>query len=327
MTSPNIAAPGRQLNVLIAAEISASQGAVVVGMADAVRQRFGKSARAVLFYGSCLRVGNFEDKILDFYVIVDDYYTAYSSRWLAHANRILPPNAFYLEKDIGGNRMRAKYAVLSVDDFARRCRTETLNVSVWARFSQPAILVWAYDDAARQRMVGAVSDAVRTMIALVLPLLPYGATVADIWTRAFGLTYSAEFRPEDPDKGAELFRLNKARYEAITPVALGDLGVSFDQDNFDQGGNNPLRLSVSPGGTAHERSTRTWLYRRINGKSVNFLRLIKAGFTFDGGIDYVAYKIERHSGVKVPVKPWQRRHPIIAGLILFVTLRLKGAFR
>lgn len=317
-----MATPGRRLDAYIADELSASQGAVVVGMADAIRQRFGGSARAVLFYGSCLRVGNFEDKILDFYVLVDDYDAAYSSRWLALANRILPPNAFYLEKEFDGNVIRAKYAVLSVDDFARRCRAQTLNVSVWARFSQPAILVWAYDDAARQHVVKAVSDAVRTMIMLVLPMLPYGATIADIWTRAFGLTYSAEFRPEDPDKGAELFRLYKDRYEGITPAALDDLNVPFDKD-----ADSPLRLSASPSGTAHKRSARTWLFRRINGKSVNFLRLLKAAFTFDGGIDYVAYKIERHSGVAVPVKPWQRRHPIVAGLILFVTLRLKGAFR
>ncbi len=47
----------------------------------------------------------------------------------------------------------------------------------------------------------------------------------------------------------------------------------------------------------------------------------------DGGIDYLAWKITRHSGVEVAITPWQRRHPILAGLLLLPQLKRKGAVR
>ena len=32
-----------------------------------------------------------------------------------------------------------------------------------------------------------------------------------------------------------------------------------------------------------------------------------------GGIDYLAWKINRHAGTAITITPWQRRHPILAG--------------
>jgi hypothetical protein len=54
---------------------------------------------------------------------------------------------------------------------------------------------------------------------------------------------------------------------------------------------------------------------------------MKASFTFQGGADYLAWKIERHSGQKITLKPWQRRHPIVAGALMLPALRRKGAIR
>lgn len=69
------------------------------------------------------------------------------------------------------------------------------------------------------------------------------------------------------------------------------------------------------------------MYRRLIGKPLNVMRLIKAAFTFQGGARYLAWKIERHSGVKVELTPWQERHPILASSVLFWRLYRKGAFR
>ena len=70
-----------------------------------------------------------------------------------------------------------------------------------------------------------------------------------------------------------------------------------------------------------------WKARRLRGKALSVLRLIKAAFTFQGGADYLAWKIERHSGVAVKLSAWQRRHPILASVWLMPKLYLKGAFR
>src|SRR4051812_23506832 len=107
-------------------------------MAAAIAERYPGAARAVLFYGSCLRERRLEGLMLDFYLIVSNYRSAYGRSWLASANRLIPPNVFPFEHD----GLAAKYAVLSEADFARLCLPEAGTVSVWARFAQPSRLVW-----------------------------------------------------------------------------------------------------------------------------------------------------------------------------------------
>ena len=39
---------------------------------------------------------------------------------------------------------------------------------------------------------------------------------------------------------------------------------------------------------------------------------MRAAFTFDGAARYGAWKIERHTGIAVPLSPFAERHPILA---------------
>src|SRR3954447_24836637 len=128
-----------ELAKLVAEEVALPADPRVRAMARAIAKNHGKAARAVLFYGSCLRQKQLDGLMLDFYLIVSDYRAAYGKSWLAAANRLVPPNVFYFEHD----GLAAKYAVLSEADFARLNGPQTSSVSVWARFAQPARLAWA----------------------------------------------------------------------------------------------------------------------------------------------------------------------------------------
>jgi len=44
-------------------------------------------------------------------------------------------------------------------------------------------------------------------------------------------------------------------------------------------------------------------------------------------VDYIAWKVNRHAGAGIIVKPWHRRFPILAGLVLLPRLIRKGAVR
>jgi hypothetical protein len=70
-----------------------------------------------------------------------------------------------------------------------------------------------------------------------------------------------------------------------------------------------------------------WAWRRIEGKALSVLRLAKASLTFAGGAEYIAWKINRHAGTDIELKPWQRRHPLLAGLSLLPRLLKSGAVR
>jgi hypothetical protein len=50
-------------------------------------------------------------------------------------------------------------------------------------------------------------------------------------------------------------------------------------------------------------------------------------FTFAGGAGCIGWKIKRHAGTKIELKPWQRRHPLLAGLTLLPRLLKSGAVR
>jgi hypothetical protein len=284
-----------RLRELVAKELDSSVDPRVSAMAEAIAAKHGAASRAVLFYGSCLRERELEGRMLDFYLIVADYGAAYGSRWLAAANRFIPPNVFYFEKD----GLAAKYAVLSEADFHRLNGPETSSVSVWARFGQPSRLVWAADAAARNRAIDAVSRAAPTLLAAARP--KPDEEPLELWRRAFALTYSAELRAERKGRAQSVVDVDPERYRRFAAPALAAA--------------QPMRSSGN------------WAWRRVAGKALSVLRLAKASFTFAGGAEYIAWKINRHAGTSIELKPWQRRHPLLAGVSLLPRLLKGGAIR
>ena len=284
-----------ELRTLVAEELSLPVDRRVTAMAAAIAAKHDQASRAVLFYGSCLRQKRLDGLMLDFYLIVSDYRTAYPKRWLAAANALIPPNVFYFEHD----GLAAKYAVLSEADFHRLNGPETSSVSVWARFAQPSRLAWAANQQARDRVTEAVSRAAPTLLAAADPRPD--EPPLDLWRRAFALTYSAELRAERRGRGSSVVDLEPERYERFSAPALA------------------AAEALRPAGS--------WTWRRAEGKALSVLRLAKASFTFAGGADYIAWKINRHAGTKIELKPWQRRHPLLAAISLLPRLLTSGAVR
>jgi hypothetical protein len=284
-----------KLRELVEHELTIAVEPRVSSVAAAIAAKHGAASRAVLFYGSCLRQKQLDGLMLDFYLIVSDYGAAYGKRWLAVANRLIPPNVFYFEHD----GLVAKYAVLSEADFHRLCGPETSSVSVWARFAQPSRLVWAADVQAREGAVAAVARAAPTLLAAARPLP--GEEPLGLWRRAFALTYSAELRAERKGRAASVVDLEPERYERFAEPATA------------------IARTMRP----HE----SWAWRRMEGKALSVARLAKASLTFAGGAEYIAWKINRHAGTDIQLKPWQRRHPLLAGLSLLPRLLMSGAVR
>jgi hypothetical protein len=283
------------LRSLVAEELSLPVEPRVRSMAAEIAAKHAAASRVMLFYGSCLRQKQLDGLMLDFYLIVSDYSAAYDRGWLAVANRLIPPNVFYFEH--GG--LLAKYAVLSEADFYRLNGPETSNVSVWARFAQPSRLVWAADDEARRKAIDAVARASPTLLAAAGPQA--GEEPLALWRRAFALTYSAELRAERKGRASSVVDLAPERYERFSGPAL------------------KVARSLKPRGG--------WARRRLEGKALSVVRLAKASLTFAGGAEYIAWKINRHAGTDIQLKPWQRRHPLLAGLSLLPRLLKSGAVR
>ena len=304
------------LRALVAEELVRPVLPAVADMAAEIAARY-PGARAVLYYGSTLREARLEGLMLDFYLIVADYEQAFGKTWLARANRLLPPNVFPFEQ--GG--LVAKYAILSEADFARLVSPRTRNVSVWARFAQPSRLVWAADKSAADRTIALVTQAAPTLLDAARPCLPDSIDPLELWRRAFALTYAAELRAERAGRAGSVVDADPDRYRAFTGPALEAAGLAArvvnDRLVFDR-----------PMSTAERAQGRKcWARRRREGKALTLLRLAKASATYAGGIDYLAWKIGRHSGQKIEICPWQRKWPILGAIALLPRLLIKGAVR
>lgn len=316
-----MSAPADALRALVAAELRQEVPPAVTAMVGEIQLHRPRGIAAILYYGSCLRRGQPTEGVLDFYVLVDDYREFYDRAPAAWANALLPPNVFYAECGWNGLTLRAKYAVISLRQFAAGTSRHSLQSSLWARFSQPARLVATRDAAAAAAVEAALAEAVMAMTGAAVPLLPERFTSAQLWQAAFQATYGAELRSEGPERAVELYAADRARYDALAPLALAAAGIAAQQ----AASGEPLAVSLSP--AARRRGRRLWRLRRPLGKLLNLLRLIKGGITFSGGLDYILWKIERHSGVRVTPSPWQRRHPLLAAPVLAWQLYRRGGFR
>lgn len=254
-------------------------------------------AVAILAYGSCLRGVAAADTLMDFYVLTENFSGVSPNFFSRVACCIVPPNVYYAETEFGGQHLRAKYALLPLRLFAKRMTRETGNPYFWARFAQPSALVYARDDKTRDDVVASISEALQTAFANA-KALTNEADAQAIWTAGFNATYKSEFRSEKAGRAASI--------------------VSSAPDYYREAAK--LMASEAP---IHANQT----LRQLTGKGWSVLRLIKAAFTFQGGADYIVWKIERHSGEKIILTGWQRRHPVIAGLLLLPALLRKGAIR
>ena len=291
------------LRSLVAAELAQPVDPRVAAIAAAIAAEFAGSARSVLFYGSCLRESALDGLMLDFYLIVSDYRTAYRRRWLALANRLIPPNVVPFAH--GG--LAAKYAVLSEADFARSCSLEADNTSVWARFAQPSRLVWTKDEASAEAAVKAIAEAVPTLFTLTIPTMTEGQDdPLAVFRAGFALTYGAELRAERAQRSDSIVDSDPERYRRFGDMVLA-LGVASRSDR--------------------KEALRRWRSRQRKGKALTLVRLVKASATFAGGADYLVWKINRHAGTDIALKPWQRRWPLLAAVTLLPRLLKRGAIR
>jgi len=267
-------------------------------------------AQAVLFYGSNLRTGSREG-VLDFYVLTGG--APETGLW---------PRVSYREwdhaTDLGVERLRAKIATMTLAMFARAAAGDTLDTTIWARFVQPCALVWARDAAAREQVAEALCAAAVTAAQLAAGVGPEAGAEADYWASLFRATYRAELRVEQPGRENAILDANAAHFSGLLPLAWDAGGIGYLAKG------EQLRPELPPRDRA--ATLRWWQRRRRLGKPLNIVRLVRASFTFDGAARYIAWKIERHTGLPVKLSPWRERHPLLAApAVLWELSRAKSA--
>lgn len=291
-------------------------------LVNTLLEKYGQSINCILFYGSCLRSGNIFDGLVDLYLIVDNYNSFYTKRRHAFANWLLPPNVFYIEVPVESETIRCKYAVVSENDFKNGTR-RWFHSYLWGRFTQPVAIIYSKNDASRNNALRNLAAAIQRFLSKTLPRIDKKGTVRDLWVQSIQLSYQAELRTESGQRAMTLIDDQPDFYTSVTSAALAKLPIqlTLDGENID----STYQTSIS--GLSRTIGLITWPIRQLQGKLLSVLRLLKALFTFDGGLDYIAWKLERHSGQKVDIPERVRRYPLIFIWGLFWRLYRRGIFR
>lgn len=305
----------RRLEALVEAEAIQPVNEDVQTLARELTRNPGVAA--VVFYGSGLWEQAGAETLYDFYVVVERFRDWAPGRTAAVAGNWLPPNVYYLEMQRGAARLRCKYAVIRRTQVAQAARGESFTPHIWARFCQPSRLLYARDASVKAALIRAFADAVVTFHKKTLPLTE-APSIEAFWEAGLRATYASEIRSEKVTRPAKLVAASREAFRARTRLALALCPTVAWL--------TPEETVVSALTPSQKQWRRRWMaVQRPLQKAVPLGRLIKAGFTFHGGIDYLRWKIERHSGVVITVTDFQRRHPVLAGLfLLWKTVRRGG---
>ena len=298
-------------------------------LVEQLRERHKDAVECILLYGSCLRSGDVLDGLVDVYLLVDSYSRAYSKRLAALANWLLPPNVFYAECRLGEQVLRSKVAVISMGDFRRGCSGRWFQSYIWGRFAQPTRILFSRNEQVQGDVESSLLGCARTLLQRSLPVLPPEGGLAELWEKSLALSYGTELRTESGERCAELVGAFPAFYAAVTRQLADSIGLPLDVYNGDPDGGDgqepAYRCQVRP--VRRRMAALGWRLRRVQGKMLSVLRLLKALFTFEGGLDYIAWKLERHSGQKIAIPDRMRRHPLLFAWPFFWRLYRRGIFK
>lgn len=293
----------------------------IMALVEDMKERFGDALSGVLFYGSCLRQGDALDGVIDLYVLVSKYadaYPAWRSRMLA---RVLPPTVGYLEMSYQDTVLRTKYAVLSLEDFRRGTSRRWFHSYLWGRFAQPCVLAYSRDENTTAMVEACLQQAAETLLDRTMLAGPSRVDAGALWRRALELSYSAEMRPESSGRAAAIVAADENYYRALTrelaPLLRALRPIEADDDSY--------RILSTRWRVMRTRVA--WSCRRVWGKALSVARWVKALTTFEGGLDYAAWKLERHSGVKVQISDRMRRRPWLYVWGELIRLYRSGALR
>jgi hypothetical protein len=157
-----------------------------------------------------------------------------------------------------------------------------------------------------EAVVEAIVQAVETLAVRAVPRLGPVTDAHAFWVGALRLCYRAELRPEDGERAEALVAAYPDYYRATGGAVLAEPGLAPG---------SPVLAGAE------------WGARIALGKALSLARLAKGVLTFEGGVDYLAWKLERHTGRRVEVSERVRRRPLLFAWPLLWRLWRERTFR
>jgi len=279
-----------------------------------ITQAFGPTTAAIIHYGSrAQKSGSRPDSAYDFFVIVDDYESAFlsfapqvrprfSARSAIVLSRFLPPSVVALTHLPGaGTRDTAKCAVLSLRDLAIACSSESPDHFTKGRLFQQVHLAWSRDDTARAKVQDAIVAARAATFEWGAPYLREPFDVDDYFRTLLATSYAGEIRPETEARIDELAAAQRPAMAQIYGALLANLEDRGAIKRRDAG------YVLTPPPSSSDAARIESYFRRSKARAT--LRWIKLIWLYDDWLEYLRQKIGRRAGHVIDLTPQERRWP------------------
>lgn len=198
----------------------------------------------------------------------------------------------------------AKATVVSIPALEQATSNRRRDQFLAGRLFQDVHLVWTKNGSARERIELAILSARRITLDWVMPDLPPLFDAERYVRQLFRTSFRFEVRPENRGRADALYEAQSA---PLKPLFAGVLEAFAAEGRLlvRPGGGFALPSPVTAGTRIKRRLFLEWSRLRA------LARWPKHAITFDGWLDYIVRKAERHSGETIVLSSLERRLPFL----------------
>lgn len=303
-----------ELRAVLTTGLDAPVSARARELIDFITNAFGPSTAAIIHYGSrAQKTGSKSDSAYDFFVIVDDYETAFlsfadkahpmfSARSAIILSRFLPPSIVALTH-FPGEQNTAKCAVLSLKDLLVECSSDSPDHFVKGRLFQQLQLAWFRDAESREAAENAIVAARLATFQWGAPYLPGKFTAEQYCWTLLKTSFAGEIRVETATRIRELLNAQAPTlipvYEALLEQKVEEGLLSRDDGHYSLI-NPPLPA---------EKARIDGYFRRSKARAT--ARWVKLIWLYDDWLDYLSRKLGRRANHSIDLTPQERRWPFL----------------
>jgi hypothetical protein len=309
---------GESLREAVAARaLSPGDDPALEQVAQRLADTAGGGLDGLVFFGS-RRTGAARANVwsaYDVFVIVARYRPFYEAmrragqsgkgaRLLSLASRWLPPTQYSIR--VEGSPVHVKASVIRTDTFHRETSPRRRDHFCIGRLFQPSRILYAKDDVTRAALVDDLVSAHEATWQWSRPWLPPAFDADGYGGNALKVSMSWEVRPEPPGRAEALWEAQRKEqgpvFEALLSelAARGELVPATGAEGF-WGPARPV--------SARETFRLKLYFRRSIARSTT--RWLKHVVSFEGWLDYILRKANRHGGEPLELSERERRLPLI----------------
>jgi hypothetical protein len=226
-----------------------------------------------------------------------------SPRLLAGLNHLLAPNQLSIRTDVGRGPMHAKCAAVSLDRLRRETSRRRRDQFIAGRLFQPAEIVYAEDEGARDVVVDCIVSAHALTYEWARPWLPPAFDASDYGRALLRISFGHEIRPEPTGRAEALWQAQQEYFRSVYGTLLEDLLAAGELCRRE--GSYSLANPVSVAERLRGEAFLRWSLVRATA------RWAKHVVTFEGWLEFILGKARRHSGAEIVLSPRERRLPLL----------------